>query len=245
MVPPGCLWGEVILPVGALAQADATVLAERMEDIQATVERALGLRFSLNAWPAAFPFHRRRAGWRLSLLGGAEFQAAGGEWSRGAEALQALVHALERRLKAPLQVGPCSDPLPARVLGRQAMREGLPWRNSLPLPPAPAAFTPGLGTDARKVSPLEARSALPSPMAPLLTDPPLALLRVPSAPTDGAARAFIASLPHPVALRWLPPEQALPHLPDLECPWAAASEYPLPSAPGSGTQEPLFPSWEP
>ncbi len=243
-VAPGCLWGELIVPVGALFQAESQLLAERMEEIQAGVERALGLRFSVNSWAAAFPFHRKRAAWRLSLLGGAEFQAAGGDWSRAADALQALVHALERHLKSSLQVGPCPDPAPGKRLGRQAMREGLPWRNSLPLPPSPAAFTPGFGTDARKVSPLEARTALPAPLAALLTDPPLALLRVPSAPTDGAARAFVASLSHPVALRWLPPEQGPPYLPDPECPWAAASEFPLPSAPGGGTQESLFPAWD-
>ena len=243
-IAPGCLWGELVFAVGALAQSDVSQLAERMEEVQASVERALGLRFALNAWPAVFPFQRKRAGWRLSLVGGAEFQAAGGEWSRAAEALQSMIHALERRLKIPLQVGPCPDPLPAKLLGRQAMREGLPWRNSLPLPPAPAAFTPGLGSDARKVSPLESRSTFPAPFWPLLTDPPLALLRVPSPPTDGAAKAFVASLPHPVALRWLPPEQTLPQLPDPELPWAPVSEYPVPPAPGTGSQQPLFPAWE-
>jgi len=244
-IPPGCLWGELTLPVGALAQMDGQRLGDRMEEVQAGIERAMGHRFSIAAWPSAFPFQRRRTGWRISLLGGAEFQAAGGDWERAAEALQALLHTLERQLKFSIQVGPGFDLSAGKLLGRQALRDGLPWRNSLPLPPQPGAFAPGLGADPRKPSPLEARAALPPPLQPLMGDPPLALLRVPSPPTDGAARAFVASLGHPVALRWLPPGQALPCLPDPEQPWAPTAEFPLPPAPGGGTQGALFPAWEP
>ena len=239
-VLPGWLWGDVILPVSALAHLDAGLLARQIEDVQGRIERTLGYRFSLGSWPAALPFHRKRCGWRIGLVGGTEYQLAGGDWNRAAENLQALVHRLESILKAPLQVGPSLDLEAGKALGIQAMRDALPWRNALALPPAPAVFTAGLGADLRRPAPLEARAGVPAPMAPLLLDPPLALLRVPAPPTDSAARHFTAGIEHPVAIRWLPPDIVPPAPWDPEHPWAAPSGFPLPVMPGNAIQKNLF-----
>lgn len=242
-VQPGWTWGDVVVPIPALPHLDEALLARQLEEVQGRIERTLGHRFSQGAWPAALPFQRRRCLWRIGLLGGAEFQLAGGDWERAAEQLQALIHSLERSLKAPLQVGPCLDLDAARILGGQAMREGHPWRNCLPLPPAPAVFTPALGADFRRPAPLEARARLPLSLTNLLQDPPVALLRVPSTPTDSAARHFTSSLGHPAALRWLPPELLPPGPWDPEHPWTAAASFPLPAAPGNARQGALFEGW--
>ena len=243
-IPPGWLWGDVILPVPALAHLDEGLLARQLEEAQAKIERTLGHRFSLGAWPAALPFQRKRCLWRIGLLGGTEYQLSGGDWERAAEQLKALLHNLERSLKSPLLVGPSHDLEAAKALGVQAMREALPWRNSLPLPPSPALFTLGLGADVRRPAPLEARVGLPPALAGLLQDPPVALLRVPATPTDSAARHFTASLGYPAAIRWIPPDLLPPGPWDPEHPWASASSFPLPAAPGNGLQKALFDRWE-
>lgn len=240
---PGWLWGDVVVPVSALGHLDEGLLARRLEERQAGIERAMGHRLALGAWPLALPFQRRRCRWRVGLLGGAEFQLAGGDWARAAEQILALRHSLERTLKGPLQIGPSQDLESARILGLQAMREALPWRDALPLPPAPAVFTPGLGADLRRPSPLEARIGLPPPLAGILQDPPVALLRVPAIPTDSAARHFTASLERGAAIRWLPPDMAPPPPWDPDQPWASPQGFPLPAAPGNAFQAALFEGW--
>lgn len=241
---PGWLWGNVVVPVSALGHLDEALLARRMEELQAAAERSLSHRLSLGAWPAALPFHRRRSRWRLGLLGGAEFQVAGGDWLRAAEQALSLRRSLERVLKAPVQIGPSLDLDAGKQLGLQAMREALPWRNALPLPPLPAVFTPGLGADLRRPSPLGARAGLPDAMASVLQDPPLAFLRVPAVPTDGAARHFTATLHHGAAVRWLPPDMLPPPPWDPDHPWGPASGFPLPAAPGHAVQATLFADWD-
>jgi hypothetical protein len=242
-VPPGWLWGDVVIPVSALTHFNEEILLRQMEEIQGRIERSLGHRFSLGAWPSALPFQRRRCHWRIGVLGGAEYQLAGGDWERAAEHLQALLHRLERSLKSPLQVGPSLDLEASKALGAQAMREALPWRNALPLPPSPAVFTLGLGADFRRPTPLEARASLAPALAAILLDPPITLLRVPAAPTDSAARHFTASLGHAAAIRWLPPDLVPPAPWDPEQPWATPSGFPLPTMPGYGLQRTLFEGW--
>ena len=79
-VPAGSHWGELILPLGALKEVGAEDVVPFLSDIQAGIERNLSLRMSAHAWPAAFPFQRRRTGWRVAVLGGREYQAANGSW---------------------------------------------------------------------------------------------------------------------------------------------------------------------
>ncbi len=243
-VVPGFLWGELLLPLGALASLDAEGLAASLESLQLELERAFSLRLAEGGWPAALPFQRKRCGWRLGILGGTEFQAASGAWETAAEGLKDLARTLEKRLKASVQVGPCHDAEVAHLLGLQAMREGLPWRNSLALPPAPPSFTTGLGADARTPSPLEARAAFPLPLRELLQHPPVALLRVPAVPSEGAAEALLARLNAMPALRWLPPDMTLPGPFNPEQSWAPASDFPFPSDPRAGVQQGLFGEWE-
>ena len=243
-VIPGFLWGELLLPLGALASLDAEGLAENLEGIQIELERAFSLRLAEGAWPAALPFQRKRCGWRVGILGGTEFQSANGDWGAAAEGLKGLVRVLETRLKSSIQAGSCHDAEIAHLLGLQAMREGLPWRNSLPLPPAPPSFTTGLGADARIPSPLESRAAFPIPLGNLLQHPPIALLRVPAVPSEGAAEALLARFGTIPAMRWLPPDLPLPGPFNPEQPWAPAGDFPFPSDPQAGVQLGLFGEWE-
>jgi len=243
-VVPGFLWGELLLPLGALSSLDAEGIAANLEALQTELERAFSLRMAEGGWPAALPFQRKRCGWRVGILGGAEFQGASGTWKAAAEGLMGLVRILEMRLKSSVQAGPCQDAEVAHLLGLQAMREGLPWRNSLALPPAPPSFTPGLGADPRIPSPLESRAALPVPLRDLLQHPPVALLRIPSVPSEGAAEALLARLAAMPALRWLPPDMPLPGPFNPEQPWAPLGDFPFPSDPGAGVQQGLFGEWE-
>lgn len=243
-VVPGFLWGELLVPIGALQSLDLDNIAESLESLQLELERALSLRMAEGGWPSALPFQRKRCGWRMGILGGSEFQGASGAWEGVAEWLGNVVRVLETRLKASIQLGPCQDADVARLLGLQAMREGFPWRNSLALPPAPPSFTPGLGADARIPSPLESRAAFPAPLQNLLQHPPTALLRVPAVPSTGAAEALVARLASVPALRWLPPEMPLPGPFCPEQPWAPAADFPFPSDPGAGVQQGLFGEWE-
>ena len=143
-VPPGWLWGEVTLPIGALSTlASGEALAAAMSEAQGAAERGLAQRMSANAW-VDLPFLRRAAGWRLALVGGIEFQRAGGAWPAAFGQLRALKALLQERLRTPIHLGACGDPRIAALLGRQALREGLPWRASLPLPPPPAPSRPAL-----------------------------------------------------------------------------------------------------
>ncbi|BDU76214.1 hypothetical protein [Mesoterricola sediminis] len=237
--PPAWLWGELILPLGALEHLDPVDLARTLEEAQARSEKAISLRMEAGAWPGGLPFQRRRTGWRVSFLGGREWQLAGAGWDRAGEAVRALVEALEHALRCPIHPGVSTDPLAAEALGRQAMNEGLPWRSALPLPPAPPSFTPGLGLDPRDPSPLESRCAFPRPLSQLL-GPPEAALRVPAVPMEGPVGAFVAGLQTPPALRWLPPEAALPgpFMPDH--PWAEAAAFPPPPDTTQVLQPALF-----
>jgi len=225
-VQAGALWGELTLPVGALGQLEIPELVRVLAEAQARLERDFSHRLSSGAWPVAFPFHRRRCGWRVSLVGGREFRAAGGGWEGLAEPLDSFIRILERELRVPIHFGSCMAFEVASHLGHQAMREGLPWRHSLALPPASPTFSPGMAADPREPAPLEARAMVPTPLAPLLADPPIALLRVPTPPQEAACATFLSGLAHPLpAVRWLPPEAPLPGPFQAERPWAAASAF--------------------
>ena len=225
-VSAGYLWGEVTMPLGALEHLDPAELAAVLAEHQGQVEQGLSQRIGADAWPARFPFLRRRTGWRVAFLGGREFQLSGGSWERAAAQAGDLAHHLETALRCPIHLAASDDLAAATSLGQQAMWEGLPWRNALPLPPASPCFTPGLGADPREPSPLEARCAFPGSMAQVLGEPPAALLRVPGVPMEGAVAAFLAGLEHVPAIRWLPPDLPPPgpFLPGR--PWAQAKAYP-------------------
>lgn len=239
-VPPGWLWGEVTLPIGALpALASGEALAAAMSEAQGTSERGLAQRLAAGAW-VDLPFARRSVGWRLALVGGAEFQRASGTWPAAFAQLRALKALLQDRLRTPVHLGACGDARVAALLGRQALREGLPWRASLPLPPAPGAFTPGLAADPRDPAPLEARTLLPAAWEDTLDHPPVALLRVPAVPPEAGVQSLLSQIESPPALRWLPPELPPPGPFDPDRPWAQAGAFPFPADPGNGVQRGLF-----
>jgi hypothetical protein len=239
-VPPGWLWGEVTLPLGALsALASGEALATAMSEAQGTAERGLAQRLASNAW-VEVPFARRTVGWRLSLVGGVEYQRAGGTWPAALGQLRALKALLQERLRTPIHLGACGDLQVAALLGRQALREGLPWRASLPLPPAPGAFTPGLAADPRDAVPLEARSLQPTTWPETLDHPPVALLRVPAVPPEAGARTLLGQIQPAPAMRWLPPDLPPPGPFDPDRPWAPPSAFPFPADPGNGVQRGLF-----
>jgi hypothetical protein len=243
-VSPGWLWGEVILPLGALPQlASGETLHGAMSEAQGTAERGLAQRFAASAW-VDLPFSRKAVGWRLSLLGGTEFQRSGGTWPAAFGQLRALRALLEDRLRTKVHIGACVDVSAADLLGRQALREGLPWRASLPLPPAPGAFSPGFSADPRDPSPLEARAMQPVGWADTLDHPPVVILRVPAIPPEAGALSLLGQIQSPPALRWLPPglPPLAPFIPDH--PWAPASAFPFPADPGNGVQRGLFDSFD-
>lgn len=222
----GAIWGELLLPLSALEHLDPAELSATLAEQQARMEQCLSLRMGEHAWPAAFPFQRRRTGWRVAFLGGREFQLAGGSWDRAAERAGHLAAQLAEDLRCPIHLAAAADPAAAIRLGQQAMWEGLPWRNVLPLPPDVPSFTPGLAADPREPSPLESRSGFPAAMAELMGERPVVLLRVPGVPMEGAVAAFLAGLEQVPALRWLPPELPPPGPFLPERPWAPAAGYP-------------------
>jgi hypothetical protein len=237
---PGWLWGEVVLPLGALSLlASGEALHDAMSEAQGQAERGLAQRLAAGAW-ADLPFSRKAVGWRLSLLGGTEFQRAGGSWPAAFGQLRALRALLEDRLRTPIHLGSCGNLEAANLLGRQALREGLPWRASLPLPPAPGSFTPGFTADPRDPAPLEARAMQPLGWLETLTHAPAALLRVPAVPPEAGALALLSQIQSPPAIRWLPPELPLPGPFDPDRPWAPAAAFPFPADPGNGVQRGLF-----
>ena len=243
-VPPGWLWGEVVLPLGALSHlASGEALHTAMSTAQGAAERGLAQRFAAGAW-VDLPFSRKAVGWRLSLLGGTEFQRSGGTWPAAFGQLRALRALLVERLRAPIHLGACADSQAAALLGRQALREGLPWRASLPLPPAPGAFSPGFTADPRDPAPLEARAMQPTGWAGTLNHPPTALLRVPAIPPEAGTLALLSQLQSPPAIRWLPPDIPPPGPFDPDRPWAHASAFPFPADPGNGVQRGLFEAFE-
>lgn len=222
---PGWTWGEVVMPLGALKELTSGDLALLLGDLQAGLERNLSMRISAKAWPNAFPFQRRRTGWLLSVVGGREYVAANGDWVEAADRLQDLRNGLAEHLKCRVLLGSCHDPVAASLLGHQAMREGHPWRYSLPIPPASPSFTPGISADPRDATPLEFRCTYPDALVPLFTQPPVAFLRLPCVPQEPSVNAFLKGQRHLPAIQWLPPDMA-PIGPFLhERPWAAASSY--------------------
>ncbi len=222
----GALWGEVVLPFGALKDLNQEMLLRDMGDTQARLERSLSQRIAQGAWPALFPFQRRRTGWRLALLGGREYRQGGGSWEEALGRVQALGDAVRAQLKCPVHIGPCDDAQWAALLGHQAMREGLPWRYSLPLPPASPVFSTGFSLDPRTPGSLEGRASGPEGWTALLTDPPVAWLRVPTPPGESAVAAFLRGLAQVPALHWLPPGVP-PRGPFLqEHPWTPAANFP-------------------
>lgn len=241
----GALWGELTLPAGALGQVELPELVRVLAEAQARLERDFSQRLAAGGWPPAFPFHRKRCGWRVSLVGGREYRAAGGAWEDLAENLARVVGSLESELRVPIHAGACAAFEVASRLGHQAMREGLPWRYSLALPPASPAFSPGLAADPREPAPLEARVMVPAALASILADPPIALLRVPTPPQQAACAAFLAGLAHPLpALRWLPPESSLPGPFQAERPWAPASAFAPLLDVTQALQPSLFEDWD-
>jgi hypothetical protein len=239
-VAPGFLWGEATLPLGALEHLDPAELAAVLGGHQSQAEQGLSQRIGAEAWPAAFPFLRRRTGWRVALLGGREYQMAGGSWERAAALAGELARHLGAALRCPIHLAASSDLAAADSLGQQAMWEGLPWRHALPLPPAAPCFTPGLGADPREPGPLSARGAFPAPMARVLGETPAVHLRVPGVPMEGAVGTFLGGLEQVPAIRWLPPDLAPPgpFLPGR--PWAPAKAYPPPAEPAQARQPSLF-----
>lgn len=243
--PPGALWGELTLPAGALGHLEIPELVRTLAEAQAQLERDFSHRLASGGWPGAFPFHRKRCGWRVSLVGGREFRAAGGAWEPLAEAMDGLVRTLERELRVPIHAGTCASFEVASRLGHQAMREGLPWRYSLALPPASPSFSPGLAADPREPAPLEARALVPAPLGPILADPPVVFLRVPTPPQEAACAAFLSGLGHPLpAIHWLPPEAVPPGPFQAERPWAPASAFAPLLDVTQALQPGLFEGWE-
>ncbi len=239
-VAPGWLWGEAIVPLGALATREtAEALSTALVEAQGEAERGMAQRLAAGAWTEC-PFLRRSVGWRLALTGGLEFQRAGGHWPAAFAQARALAALLQERLRAPIHLGASGSLPAAHLLGRQALREGLPWRASLPLPPAPGAFSPGLSADARDPLPLEARAQMPPDWIRDLDHPPAILLRVPAVPSEAGAQALLERLGDPPALRWLPPEQPPPGPFDPDHPWAPCGAFPFPADPGNGEQPSLF-----
>ncbi len=236
----GWIWGEAVVPLGALqGLLDSGDLGRALGDLQGRLEQAMALRLNAGAWPE-LPFLRRSVGWRLALCGGAEFQRASGDFEKAATQVAELKARLTQHLRAPIHLGAGEDLAACAVLGQQAMREGLPWRSSLPLPPTPSSFTPGLSGDPRTVQPLTTRAALPGPLATLLDHAPTALLRVPAVPSEGAVAHLLKSTAPGLALRFLTPDLIPPGPFDPDHPWPAAAEFPPPLDPKAGVQQTLF-----
>ena len=239
-VAAGWLWGEVCLPLGALSTlGSGEALIAAMSEAQGAAERGLALRLACGAW-ADPPFSRRAVGWRLAVTGGTEFQRSGGSWPTALGQLRALKALLKERLRTPIHLGASHDFQMAALLGRQALREGLPWRASLPLPPAPGSFTPGLAADPRDAAPLEARALQPAGWMDTFDHPPVALLRVPAVPPEAGAQTLLAQIHPAPARRWLPPDLPPPGPFDPDRQWAPAAAYPFPADPGNGVQRGLF-----
>ena len=222
---PGCLWGELVLPLAALAELNPEDVARAMADTQARLEQDLSLRLSATAWPVFFPFHRRRAAWRVAVLGGREFRQAGGTWEDAAKRLADFCARLAVLLRTPVWAGTSEDVSAGSVLGHQAMREALPWRHALPLPPTAPVFTPGLAADPRDPAPLESRSECPEALLGVVTHPPVARLRVPRVPGESGVSAFLRGASAIPAIQWMPPELVPSGPYTQEHPWASPGAF--------------------
>jgi len=222
----GMLWGEITIPALAIHHLEIENLKSAIEDTQAHIERVLSHRINAGAWPQSIPFHRRKTTWRLSLTGGWEFQLSGQSWEALASDLSSLQTSLSNYLKCRIHIGINHNARIAGILGEQAMRLGLPWRSSISMPPAPLSFTPGIAADPRKISPLEARASVPKSIAPLLSDPPVALLRVPSVPSMKGIDTFMRGMEVQPAIRWIPPDMPPPGPFHADIDWDAAETFP-------------------
>ena len=225
-VSSGYIWGEVIIPFSALGHLDYTEIIAAISEHQGQVEYSISQRIDAEAWPTSFPFYRRRTGWRIAFLGGREFQLGGGLWENAAILAKKLAQHLETALRCPIYLASSVDLIAAIALGQQAMWEGLPWRNTLPLPPATPAFTVGFGADPRLPSPIETRSIFPLFMAKLLDEPPVINIRVPEVPTEKVVNIFLEGLESIPAINWLPPIIPPPGPFLSGSLWAPAYEYP-------------------
>jgi hypothetical protein len=234
------LWGEVTIPATAISHLDIEGLKLAVEDTQAGIERAMSHRINANAWPQLFPFQRRNARWRLTLTGGREFQLSGQSWDRLATDTLSLQTTLAESLKCKIHLGINSNAIIAGLLAEQAMKFGFPWRNSLRSPPAPVSYTLGIAADPRENSPLESRAFLPKSVASILSDPPVALLRVPTVPPIEESRAFIKNLETSPAIRWLPPEIPSPGPFHPDIPWDPAVVFPAIRGSKNARQPSLF-----
>lgn len=248
-VPPedeGCIgsmtWGEIAVLAPALSKLEIGALVLAMEDTQARIEKAMSLRANAGAWPQSIPFQRRQTSWRLALTGGWEFQLSGGSWDELAETVSELKKSLGRQLKCRIQIGVSSDAAIAGTLAGQAMKYGYPWRSSLNLQTAAASFTPGIAADPRKKSPLETRAFLPAALAAQLSDPPVASLRVPTAPSIESIGNFLRGLEATPAIRWLPPGMPPSGPFHPEIPWDPVETFP-PIWDGKTEQTKLF-EWD-
>jgi hypothetical protein len=212
--------------MGALSEVGVEEVVTLMGDAQARLEWNFSLRLSARAWPDAFPFRRRKAGWRVALLGGREFELGSGAWEAVANHLSGLLEGLRETLRCPVWAGSCHDFELAARLGHQAMREGLSWRATLPIPPSAPLFSPGFGMDPRDPSSLEGRARVPAAFAGILAHPTVAWLRVPNPPQEDAVTAFLRGLGVAPAIRWIPPEVAPPGPFSSERPWPPASAFP-------------------
>jgi len=221
----GMLWGEVTIPAPALHHLEIGNLRSAIEDTQAHIERVLSRRINAGAWPQSIPFHRRKTAWRLTLTGGWEYQLSGQSWETLASNLLSLQTFLSDHLKCPIHIGINHNARIAGILGEQAMRLGLPWRNSMSLPPEPPSFTPGIAADPRKTSPLEARASVPKSMTSVLSDPPVALLRVPAVPSMKGIHAFLRGMEVHPAIRWLPPDMPPPGPFHADIDWDAVTNF--------------------
>jgi hypothetical protein len=238
----GMIWGEITIPASAVGHLDAESLRLAIENTQGHIERAMSHRSNAGAWPQPITFQRRQAAWRLTLTGGWEFQLSGQPWEKLASELLLLQSDLISALRCNIHIGANHDAIVAGILAEQAMKYGSPWRNTLSPPPAPASFTPGIAADPRKESTPEARASFPKPMAPVLTDPPVAFLRVPEAPSTGGIQFFMQNLEAPPAIRWLPPGMPPPGPFHSDIHWSPAESFPG-IGDGKTSQAPLF-DWE-
>jgi hypothetical protein len=237
----GLLWGEATVPAPAVGHLDVDSLISALEETQLHLERGLSLRIDAGAWPQSIPFQRRKTAWRLTLTGGWEYHLSGQSWENLASGLTSLHEQLSNHLKCQVQIGVNGDTIIAGILGEQAMRLGLPWRNTLSLPPAPPSFTPGIAADPRKVSPLEARASLPKPIVSVLSDIPVTHLRVPTIPSAECVDTFIQGIEQPSAIRWLPPSMPPPGPFHAHIHWEPVESFP--AVVGTRATQPLLFDW--
>lgn len=236
------LWGEIVIPATAVAHIDIKSIQLAIEDIQANIERGMSLRTHAGGWPKSVPFWRRQTVWRLAITGGWEYQLSGQQWDRLAADMSNLKSGLSSTLKCNIQLGINHDAIIAGILAEQALKYGYPWRSSLSPPPSPPSFSPGIGADPRKASPIEARAFFPKSISELLSDPPIALLRVPAMPSIEGCRAFLNRLDALPAIKWIPPDIPLSGPFHANIPWDPASDFPH-AEDGKARQPRLF-DWE-